>query len=81
MIARATTRIQVQHSKVAGRLRFRAPAIYRSRTIGQRIEQSLATLKAVDSIRINGRTAGVLLHYDPAVPAARMIAEVNSALA
>ena len=74
-------RIQVQHHEVAGRLRFRAPSLYRSRGVGQRIEEALATLGSVDSIRVNERTAGVLLHYDSAIPAEQIIVDIDRALA
>ena len=74
-------RIQVQHHEVAGRLRFRAPSLYRSRGVRRRIEKALAELGTVDSIRVNERTAGVLLHYNPVVSPENIVNEIDRALA
>ncbi len=65
---------------MAGRIRFGAPALYRSGTVVRRVHDALAALDVFDSIRINERTAGVLLHYDEALSAAEIIARVEYAL-
>ena len=72
--------IEVLHAKVRGRLRLHIPALYRSVSIGRRIERTLSEDENIHRVRVNELTGTVLVTYAGDTDARQILGMISALL-
>lgn len=73
--------VQPAHTAVAGRARFKIPALYRAAHLQSPLKNALEALEEIHSARVNPIVGSLLVQFEPAVPLNKIIALIRRQLA
>lgn len=79
MTVGVSPRIEVEHS-LPGRIRLRAPEVYRQQELAARLDERARRVAGVVAVKIDTRTATLLVRFEPHICSEEVVAAIAAAL-